>query len=135
MILSELMNNKEIEYTKNVVEAASIKEIEKDIGVSFEKELTEYILKYGYLAYKHVELYGINSVQMLDSDMVKQTKYLHEYFPKTAGLIAIENTGDGNYVLVSSDDEIYNYSSVEDSLQKLELKLFDYIVNRFQEID
>ncbi len=54
---------------------------------------------------------------------------------KTAGLIAIENTGDGNYVLVSSDDEIYNYSSVEDSLQKLELKLFDYIVNRFQEID
>jgi len=58
-----------------------------------EKELTQYILEYGYLGYKHIELYGIDSKQKSESDMVKQTKYLNKYFPKTVGFIVLENAG------------------------------------------
>ena len=44
-------------------------------------QLREYLLSYGYLASGSVELYGINSRQKMDSDMIRQTRYLHEYSP------------------------------------------------------
>ncbi len=67
--------------------------------------------------------------------MVKQTKYLNKYFPKTVGFIALENAGDGEYILVSSKDDVSEYFSEEDRITKTRWKLFDYIVKRFQEAD
>ena len=135
MDYKEFIGSKGVEYTKNTVNAGDIKKIERELKVSFGNELKQYILTYGYLAYKHVELYGINSKQLIGSDMVKQTKYLHEYFPDTTDYIALENTGDGNYILVSYDDRIYEYSTEEKRLTDTGLKLFDYIFKRFQQIE
>ena len=135
MRLREFVNNNDVEYTKNLVSVDDISDIEETLGISFGGELTKYILQYGYLAYKHIELYGINSKQMGDSDMVKQSLYLHDYFPKTKDYIALENVGDGYYALVSENDDVYEYSSEEDSMHNTGLKLFDYILERFQEID
>ncbi len=135
MELCDFVRNKEVEYTKHLINKDDIKNIEKEIGVSFGTELTEYSLEYGYLAFRHIELYGIYANQMIESDMVKQTKYLHKYFPKTVGYIALENIGEGDYALVSSDDDVFEYYSEEDQLRKTGLKLFDYILKRFQEID
>lgn len=135
MSLKEFVKNNDVEYTKNLVGVDDISDIEETLGFSFGGELTKYILKYGYLAYKHIEFYGINSKQMSDSDMVKQSLYLHDYFPKTKDYIALENVGDGYYALVSENDDVYEYSSEEDSMRNTGLKLFDYILERFQEID
>ena len=135
MDLYEFIKNKSVDFTKNLIGRDDIECFEKDMGIAFGDELVQYIQKFGYLGYKHIELYGINSKQMFDSDMIKQTKYLHEYYPKTTGYIALCNTGDGNYVLVSSQDDVLEYSSEEDDIHETGLKLFDYIFMRFEEID
>ena len=135
MSIIEFINNHEVEYTNNLVSERDIIDIEKELQITFGKELKEYCLKYGYLAYKHIELYGINSRQMSESDMIKQTKYLHKYFSKTADYIALENTGDGNYIMVDSGDNVFEYTSEDDILREKGMKLFEYITNRFLEID
>ena len=135
MNLKNFIENKEVDYTKNLIDVEELRNIEKIIGVEFGGQLTKYVLKYGYLAYKHIEFYGVNSKQVLDSDMVTQTVYLHKYFSKTSEYIALENSGDGVYVIVSSEDKIYEYSSDDDSVKEIGLKLFDYILQRFQEIE
>ena len=134
MKMQEFIKNNDVIYTKNIVDSKTIKTIEKELGVSFGDELTHYILEYGFLAYKHVEFYGINSKQMLESDMIKQTKYLNKYFPKTIGFIAFENKGDGDYILVSSEDDVYEFLSEDDQVQKTDLQLFDYILKRFNDV-
>lgn len=135
MRLEDYIEKNKVDYTKNLVSVDDIEGIENEVGVSFGAELIKYSLKYGYLAYKHVEFYGVNSKQLFDSDMVKQTKYLHKYFPKTLDYIALENSGDGNYVLVASDDTVYVYSTEDDRIISTKLKLFDYITKRFRDID
>ena len=135
MLISDFIESKEVRYTKNIVNADDLAEIEIELGIHFGRELTQYILEYGYLGYKHVELFGINSKQKKESDMVKQTRYLHTYFPKTDNFVAIENAGDGEYIVVGTNDDVYEFSSEDDTVHKKECKLFDYILKRFQEVD
>lgn len=135
MNLNEFVEKNEVYFGKNLVVSDDLTGLEKHVSVLFGTELTQYILRYGYLAYKHVELYGINSKQMEDSDMIKQTVYLHKYFPKTRDYVALENTGDGNYIVVASNDDVFEFSLEEDKVQKVGMKLFDYILNRFQSIN
>ncbi len=135
MNLEEFIANRDVEFTRNTISIEDVKNVEAKLGNTFGEELKDYALKYGYLAYKHIELYGLNSKQMLESDMVKQTQYLHEYFMKTLDYIALENCGDGCYAVISSDDHVYKYYSELDEMRDTELKLFDYILGRFLEID
>ena len=132
MDLNEFLEKNEVLYGRDLIEPDDVPGIENQIGVSFGKELSQYVLHHGYLAYKHIELYGINSKQMADSDMVKQTLYLHKYFPLTKGYIALENTGDGNYIMVSSDDDVFEFYSDDNQMQNMGMKLFSYIISRFQ---
>ena len=135
MGLNDYIDANEVEFTQNLIDQEDINNIEKKIDISFGNELSEYITKYGYLAYKHIELYGINSKQLMESDMVKQTQYIHKYFPKTISYIALENVGDGYYMLVSPNDEVYEFSSESDTVKDTGKKLFDYILARFEEVD
>ena len=135
MNMRQFVEKYHVECGKKLVCIDDIENFEKYLGVSFGCELTKYILDYGYLAYKHIELYGINSVQMLESDMIKQTKYLHEYFPITQEYIALENTGDGNYAIASPLDGVYEFSTTGNTIKYTGKKLFDYICDRFQTTD
>ena len=135
MKLDDFINNEEVDFTKNCVTADDIKSIESVIGISIGPELIDYLLRYGYLGFKHIEMYGINSVQLMDSDMITQTQYLHKYFEKTQPYIALENYGDGKFAMVSSEDEVYLYISDSDVLEDTKQKLSNYILNRFQEIN
>lgn len=135
MNLNDFINNKTVYLSSNLIDKTDVHIFEKKLGISFGEELTQYILRYGYLGYKSVELYGINKKQMEESDLVKQTEYLHRYFPKTLGYLALENMGDGKYAIVSSDDDVFEYSSEEDCIKTSGLKLNDYILGRFQKVD
>lgn len=135
MNLKEFIGSRDVDFTKNLVSIDEIENFEDRIGVSFGGELIKYIVTYGYLAYKYIEMYGVNSKQMFDSDMVKQTEYLHQYFPKTRMFIALENCGDGKYALVSPEDEVFEYVAEENRMKDTGLKLFDYIYARFREAD
>ncbi len=134
MNLEKFIADNSVEQSNNLVDVFFLKEIENKINITIGNELKEYLLKYGYLAYGHVELYGINSKQRYDSDMIKQTLYLHKYFIETNSLIAIENQGEGIYYLVDKEDNIYEYDSFQKKLSKTAYHLFDYILNRFIEV-
>lgn len=123
-----------LEYTKERIEDYQLIDIEKAIGVSIGEELRKYILQYGYLAYGHIEFFGVNSKQFLRSDLVRESQYLHEYFPKTKQFIALESKGDGDYALVDSYDRVFEFITDDESLRDTGLRLFAYILSRFEEI-
>ncbi len=131
MTLAEFINHNEVDYTFNRVSEDDIVELENKIGISFGEQLKKYILEYGYLGYKHVELFGVNRYQGVNSDMIKKTLRLHERFEKTSGLIAVENQGDGDYYLVDSGDFVYRFIADNNELIPQEQCLFEYILQRF----
>jgi len=135
MKFDEIVQSYDVDYTKNVISKEQINDIESALDVNIGDELKEYILTYGYLGYSYIELYGIYSNMMLESDMVTQTKYLHKYFEKTIGYIALENTGEGDYAIVDSNDRVYLYDSELDQLTDLEETLTEYISKRFEEAE
>lgn len=132
MSIKDFLKENEVDFTKNTIKVDILESVEKKLGIKFGEELTEYLLKYGYLGYESIEFYGINSLQGLDSDMVKQSLYLHEYYAATVPYVALENQGDGDYYLVDSDDKVYEYNSEQDQLEDTGMKLFEYILKRFQ---
>lgn len=120
------------DYTKNLITIEIVNQAEKMAGVKFGTQLVEYVLKYGYLGFQDIEFYGMNSKQGLSSDMLEQTLYLHNYFEQTKSYIAIELISEHIYALVDTEDNIYIYNNVENTLKTLSMKLFDYIFNRFK---
>ena len=134
MTLQSFIESHDVDFSKNLIQESEVNEFERAAQVNVGKQLGQYILKYGYLAYDYIELYGINSKQLLNSDMVKQTIYLHKYYPKTKGLIAIENQGEGDYFCTDSNDMMFEFDSELDKLTPIKLKLFDYILSRFQSV-
>ena len=131
MNLKEFINSHNVEYSNNCIDNSEIPNLESLMSVTFGEQLKEYLLNYGYLGYEFVELFGINKKAMDRSDMVKETQYLHSWFPITENLIAIEDQGDGDYCLVDKDDSVYHYFSSINALTKTTLKLFEYILERF----
>lgn len=132
---NEFISCHNIDHSSFCVQSTDFSFFESEMLVPMGEQLREYILTYGYLGYEFVEFLGINSKMMENSTMVKETKYLHKYFEKTNGLIAFENQGDGNYFLVDKDDYMYNYLSSCDELKVLNMKLFDYIMDRIKFVD
>ncbi|MCR5772415.1 MAG: SMI1/KNR4 family protein [Butyrivibrio sp.] len=134
MSLKAFIENNEVTSTTRLIDEATLIEAEKIIGITFGNQLKEYILTYGYLSYKFAELYGINSNQKIESDLVRQTLYLHKYFPIVNKYIAIENQGDGDYYVVDSSDHVFEFDSDLGELSDTGFKLFDYILDRFDGI-
>lgn len=134
MTLIEFINNNDIDFSFNRVSEDIFYEVEKKLGVAFGEQLKKYVLDYGYMGYKHIELFGINNYQGVNSDMVKKTLRLNEQFEKTKGLIAIEDQGDGDYYLVSSDDKVYRFVAANNELVSQNVDLFEYILQRFSNV-
>ena len=136
-LIEFLKNNDVLQCKKdNLILEEDIEKYEKKLNFSFGKELKKYILEYGFLAFKFVEFYGINKKQEFDSDMVKDTLKLNEQFPETKSLIVFENKGDGDYIFLDSDDNVYEFdTNLDDGVVALQKKLFEYILERFEEID
>jgi len=84
------------------------------------------------LGFEEIEFYGVNSKQKEKSDMITQTLYLHTYFQKTRQYIAFENIGEGRYILVDECDNMYSYSSEQDSIRSLGVDLGEYILGRLK---
>ena len=132
-MIEQLVLDNKIEYTKNTINLSDMEEYEKAIGVKFGNELIDYITNYGYLAYKHIEFYGINSKQKLDSDLIKQTIYLHENYEITKSYIAFENIGDNIYTLIDENDNVYEIDLVSNDINNIGLKLYEYVFKKYNE--
>lgn len=135
MKLKDFIQSHDIDQSKNLIDESLLKAAEQMTGISFGSELREYLLQYGYLGYGFAELYGMNARQGLNSDMVKETLYLHEYYPETKEFVAIENQGEGDYYLVNGRDEVYEYDANLGKLVQMKYTLFEYIAHRFEQVD
>lgn len=133
MKLKDFVEIYSIEHTQNLVDDIFLKESEAVMQVSVGNQLSDYLTSYGYLAYKHIELYGMNSIQKLKSDMITETVYLHKYFPKTENMIALEDLGDDLYVLVSPDDFVFYFDTVSDEVKAVGKTLEEYVISHFLE--
>ena len=131
MSYKEFIKNNDVDYTKNLITEKELVQFEKNTGLTFGMQLKEYILSYGYLGFLSIEFYGINSKQKEKSDLITQTEYLHTYFKKTTQYFAFENIGDGRYVLIDENDNVYSYSLEQDTIQSLDVDLNKYILKRF----
>lgn len=130
--LERFINEKTVEFSKNPVNSDFIPVLEKEFGVSFGEQLRKYILEYGYLSYKFVELYGITNNQKFASDMVKKTKYLHANFDCTHGFVVLEDAGDADFLLIDDQDNIFEFiPELGNHIKQTNQKLFDYIYERF----
>lgn len=131
----DFIDSHNVDNSSFCVQNSDIPFFEAEMSVHIGPQLRAYILNFGYLGYEFVEFFGINSKMMEKSTMVKETIYLHKYFCKTNDLIAFENQGDGDYYLVDKNDNMYNYFSSRDELTPLNIKLFDYIMDRIKFVD
>ena len=133
------MNFPEFVLTHDVVKskcppsAEQVQELGNEMGVKFGREMMEYLTGYGFLLYADVEFYGLTANLLERSDLAKQTAYLHKYFPKTGGYIALENRGDGLYVVVDSDDQVWLYNTESNTLKDSGKSLFQYLIERMKE--
>ena len=130
-----IKENYDIDYTSNLVSFLDLFKLQERIACKFGPLLKQYLLIYGYIGFKSIEFYGINSKQFENSDLITQTLYLHKYYTKTVGLIAFENQGEGDYYLVDSNDKVFCYNSETDHLQECNLDLIEYILKRFKEVE
>lgn len=131
MTLIDFIKDNDVDYSVNRITIDMISDFENEVNVHFGEQLKKYILEYGYLGYKHVELFGINNCQGINSDMITKTLRLHEKFDKTRDLIAIEDQGDGDYYLIDSNDIIYRFVLTNNELVPQKIDLFEYILRRF----
>ena len=109
--LEEFIRKHDVDYSNKCVDEMAMPKIIENCGMKFGSQLTYYILRYGYLGYGFVEFYGVSRVDFLHSDMIKETKYLHKWFPETYNKVAFENQGDGDYYLVDENDNMYRFLS------------------------
>lgn len=130
MNLKEFIMSHNVDYSYNRANEAFLSKMESLVGVRIGKQLKDYIINYGYLGYKHIELFGVNNSQGIDSDMIKQTLLLHKRFNVTKSLIAIEDQGDGDYYLVDETDMVYRFLP-ENNLSETGLSFDEYILSRF----
>ncbi|MBQ1685459.1 MAG: SMI1/KNR4 family protein [Clostridia bacterium] len=134
MILSEFVDQNDVDFTYNRVDASYIPEMERLVGVRIGEQLASYITDYGYLGCRHIEFYGVNSIQMEKSDMIVRTASLHKRFPQTKDMIALEDRGDWDFILVDSNDKVYRFIPGNNTLSETNLKLNGYIIARFARI-
>ena len=134
MNIEDFIKQNNVDYSSNRIAEQDISIMEILLGVSFGKQLRQYITQYGYLGFEYVELFGINGRQGTSSDMIQQTQYLHKYFKKTLPYIALEDQGDGDYYLLDQNDTVYRFLSSKDEIICQDIQLFDYILKRFSEV-
>lgn len=134
MKLRDFLLNYNVDFSLNRINADEVKNYELLLNTKFGDQLKAYIIDYGYLGYKYVELYGVNAVQGESSDMVKMTFNLRNKDSRLNNLIVIENQGDGEYYFVDSKDQVYRYFQGSKDLSKLSEDMESYIIHRFMDV-
>ena len=124
----------DVDFSINKISPSELELILQQNGLKVGSQLRAYILDYGYLGRQSVEFYGVNSIQKDKSDLFVQTEYLHKYFDKTKNLVAFESKGEGEYVLIDENDEMWLFESEGDDLKKLGQTLIDYIEQEFDAV-
>ncbi len=124
----------DVEYSNAPATQETLLAIQKKLNCTFGPQLMCYLTEFGYLARGYKEMYGVNERQKMDSDLVKTTEMLHADFPLSRGMVAVDNQGDGDYILCNAQDMVYEFiPSNNNEFYPLGQTLLYYILARLNE--
>lgn len=124
-----------VKVCKFLPDVELIEEAEHTMGCKFGKLLKAYLKECGAIMFFFIEMYGINSNQGLNSDIIEKTEMLHSLYPQTKNLVAIEDMGDGDYILCDDNDDIFEFiPSLSDEVKPLDIDLIKHIENRYEQV-
>ncbi|MEE1502963.1 MAG: SMI1/KNR4 family protein [Acutalibacteraceae bacterium] len=130
--LKEFVIKHNLEFSSDRVDKTFLYEVKKKLSVAISRQLKEYLLNYGYLAYQHLEFLGINSKQLWESDMITTTIKLHQMYEVTQGLLAIKKDDGEIYHLVDGLGFVYRFIPSESRLFAVYQDVDTYIMNNIK---
>lgn len=88
-----------------------IKYAEKKLGTKFGPQLRDYLKTYGSLSFEYHEFTGLNDhIKDKDrNDLIYATLSVTELCKEAEGLIAVYAVGNGDYDMLDSNDNVYEY--------------------------
>ncbi len=135
-LISDFIKENDADAVENTLGSEELKKLFAAIFFEPGAQFMEFVRRYSYLAYEDVEFFGINSELKEKSNLFARTKILVENYETLKGYYIIESRGDGYYVLVDSEDNVYNFFAGDsEKPESAEIKLYDYILKRFEEAE
>ena len=110
-ILMIMSNLEDLRFLKPATEA-EVTAAEKELGVIFAEDYREYVLKYGVISARGIELTGVTTAKRLD--VVTVTKAEREMASIPENMYVIENVAiDGIVVLQNTAGEVFSIAPLE----------------------
>lgn len=123
-ILMIMSNLEDLRFLKPATEA-EVTAAEKELGVIFAEDYREYVLKYGVISARGIELTGVTTAKRLD--VVTVTKAEREMASIPDNMYVIENVAiDGIVVLQNTAGEVFSIAPHE-PLKRVCSSLSEYV--------
>lgn len=123
-ILMIMSNLEDLRFLKPATEA-EVTVAEKELGVIFAEDYREYVLKYGVISARGIELTGVTTAKRLD--VVSVTKAEREMANIPKNMYVIENVAiDGIVVLQNTAGEVFSIAPHE-PLKRICSSLSEYV--------
>lgn len=133
MTLDQFVEENEVFMTTPCEESELI-QAQRILKIPFGNGLMEYLRRYGYLGYEYVEFYGVSQKAGMKSNLIRKTEYLHQYFPVTEPYLAFGDFGEGDYYLIDSEDNMFEFWTEEERIRPLNCKIEDFILESFEAV-
>lgn len=131
----QFITNNDVEFSNNRIDIKTLNEYIEKFDLKMGEQLQKYILEYGFLKFDTVQFYGINNIEKMESNMIKETLYYRKNYPREIKkFINFGNLKNGNILLVDCNDIVYCWGHGY-SIQNTGVKFFDYILNIFAETE
>lgn len=135
-IIDEFIKDKDVDIVENIMCEEALNDMFAAILFSPGNQFIEFVKKYSYLAYGDIEFFGINGELKEKSNLFLNTKILVENYEQLKGYYVIESCGDGFYILIDANDNVYNYFVGDSSKpEPIGIKFYDYVLKRLNEAE
>ena len=135
-MIDDFIVDKDVDIVENRIDEKMLNDLFADISFVPGKQFIEFAKRYSYFAYGDIEFFGINDELKEKSNLFLNTKILIENYEQLKGYYIVESCGDGFYVLIDADDNVYHFFVGDSSKpEPLGIKFYDYVLKRLKEAE
>jgi len=117
---------------KNGITSEDITNVESELGLKVGNNLKEYLITYGALSFRSMELMGLGYSDDSYRHIVKATKNARKYGSIPLDSLVVEDIGEFHYVICNADDSI-SYWGNGNEIEKVDSSISEYIERRMKE--
>ena len=131
--MEELIQKYKNEITqKKGITNTDIDTVEKSLGLTIHDSLKKYLLQYGALSFRSMELTGLGYSSTSYRNIIKATKEARENASIPKDAVVIEDVGEFHYIICKADGSVYYWGNGQE-IEKVANVISDYIEKRIQE--